>query len=99
MQFPTASVSACRMSKKIVISFPVVAFELHGAALRGVCSQNRSPRARANGGAVFLGSVQQVAEHVVRGIGEQNFAVGLEERFDAVPAVADDRHAAGARFE
>src|SRR3954451_14736093 len=76
-----------------------ILLELYRAVLRGVLGEHTPPCPAADRAALALRHVEQIVNRLACRLADQNFGSGLKQRVEPLPAVADDRHAAGRRLE
>src|SRR4051794_21674793 len=99
IDFPTASVSPCRMSRKVVIGFFPIALELDRPLFRRVLSQHPlASRVRHRKPLLFV-YVSQISEYLVRRRRDQHLAADREDAVEPSPPVADYGRGAGAGFK
>src|SRR5437868_11880491 len=67
--------------------------------LRGVAAKHPFARRCRDLEAALFRDVLQNSHHILWAVRDENFLAQLKNRVEAGPAIADDRHAAGRRFE
>src|SRR4051794_21621532 len=89
IEFPTASVSPCRIRKSVVINFPQIVFQLNRAMLRRMFRKHAFTRGVSYTDSLDVRDITQITERIVRPFGNKDLLPIRKQTVEPVPPIAD----------